>query len=242
VLENDFQLSKTEFVAYLQCPMLFYLTRELNKRFNSLPPISPSDYESFLQKGMEKHRWLQCFYQKYAVNIQNGVYPQLSEKEKNEYWKKQFIEHEINRYNTNPLLWEPIAVELYLSNGKYCGKPDRIDPLKEKGHCRVVEYKSLPREFDEEELLFYAVLLTEVLPVNELPNIAQVSEIGIYYYTSGEFFQAKITPEIITIFKDYIEDIRNDMLDLDLIKKKKKCDFDRTSCIEREICKRIVLG
>lgn len=241
MLENDFKLSKTEFVAYLQCPLLFYLTRELNKRSSSLPPISPSDYEPFLQNGMEKHRWLQCFYQKYTTDIQNGLYPKLPVRDQDEYWKNQFIEYEINRYNANPLLWDPIAVELYLTNGKYCGKIDRIDPLKEKEHCRVVEYKSTPREFDEEELLFYAVLLTEILPVNELPNITRVSEIGIYYYSTGEFYQAKITPEIISVFKAYIEDIRKDMLDLHLIKKKKKCDFDTTSCLEREICKRIVL-
>jgi len=197
MLEMDFRLSKTEFVAYLKCPLLFYLTRELNKKSSSLPRIDPSDYEIFLQNGIAKHRWLQFFYQKYATNIQKGVYPKLPEKDINEFWKKQFIEFEINRYNNDPEFWEPLAIELYLSSGEYCGKIDRIDGLNEEGQCRIVEYKSLPKEFDEEELLFYSVLLTDLLPVEELPNITKVSEIGIYYYTSGEFFRAKVTPEII---------------------------------------------
>jgi len=242
LLEKDFKLSKTEFVAYLKCPLLFYLTRELNKKTEALPPILLSDYELFLRKGIEKHRWLQFFYQKYAAEIQNGNHPKLSEKDKNEPWKKQFTNFEVNRYKDDPKLWEPAAIELYLSKGKYCGKIDRIDELKEKGHCRVVEYKSLPREFDEEELLFYAVLLTELLPVNELPNITKVSEIGIYYYSTGEFLQAKVTSEIITIFKEFVEGIRIEMLDDKLIKKKDNCDFDTTNCLERDICRRIVLS
>lgn len=141
MLEKDFTLNKTEFVAYLKCPFLFYLTRELYKKSNSLPRININDYESFLQNGIKKHRWLRFFYKKYATDILNGIYPALPINERNETWKKQFIEFEINRYNSNPIFWKPAAVELYLSNSKYSGKIDRIDVINEDGHCRIVEYK-----------------------------------------------------------------------------------------------------
>ncbi len=241
MLEKDFKLNKTEFINYLKCPLLFYLTKELFTHSKSLPRINFSDYETFLQAGIEKHLWLQCFYQKYAANIQNGAYPVLSEKEKNKPWKQQFIAFEINQYENDPDFWEPVSVEIFLENEKYCGKIDRIDLLNDEGHCRIVEYKSLPSEFDEEELLFYTVLLTDLLPYQKLPNITKVSEIGIYYYTSGELFQAKVTPEIIATFKEYMNDTRLEMLDPKLIKKKKDCDFDTTNCLERAICQRIAL-
>ncbi|MHA1364955.1 MAG: PD-(D/E)XK nuclease family protein [Candidatus Heimdallarchaeaceae archaeon] len=242
MLEKDFKLSKTEFIAYLKCPFLFYLTKELNLNSKSLPRIAFSDYESFLQEGIRKHLWLQTFYQKYADKIQNGVYPILPKKEKNKAWKKQYIDFEVNRYEKEPVFWKPIAVELYLDNRNWCGKIDRIDLLNVEGHCRIVEYKSRPNELDEEELLFYAVLLTDLLPHQKLSAITKVSEIGIYYYSTREFFKAKVTPEIIDIFREYIEEIRKEMLDSKLIKKKKECDFDTTNCLERAICQRIALG
>ena len=53
MLEKDFKLSKTEFVAYLRCPMLFYLKKELKEKSSTLPRIERSDYEPFLQEGMK---------------------------------------------------------------------------------------------------------------------------------------------------------------------------------------------
>jgi len=243
LFDKDFKLNKTEFINYLKCPFLFYLKKELfTHSKSSLPRINFSDYESFLQVGLEKHLWLQCFYQKYSTDIQSGLYPVLLDKEKYKPMKQQFIAFEVNRYENEPNFWEPISVELFLENEKYCGKIDRIDLINEEGHCCVVEYKSLPSEFDEVELLFYAVLLSDLLPYQELPGITKVSEIAIYYYTSGELFQAKVTPDIIAEFKEYLNDIRLEMLDAKLIKKKKDCDFDTTNCLERAICQRITLG
>ncbi|MHA1761860.1 MAG: PD-(D/E)XK nuclease family protein [Candidatus Heimdallarchaeota archaeon] len=241
MLDKNFILNKTEFIAYLKCPFQFYLTKELNKFDKQSPRINYSDYEPFLQDGIKKHLWLQNFYRKYSTDIQNNVYPVLLGKEKNKLWKKNFINFEINRFKREADFWEPVAVELFLEYNNYCGKIDRIDLLNNQGHCRVVEYKSRPSEYDEEELLFYTVLLTKMLPHQDLPNITRVSELGIYYYNTGEFFKARVTDEIIIMFDEYIEAIRKEMLDPNLIKKKNKCDFINTNCLYRAICQRIAI-
>jgi len=242
LLKKNFILNKTEFIAYLKCPFLFYLTKELNKYSKKDPRINFSDYESFLQNGIRKHLWLQNFYRKYSTDIQNNIHPVLSDIEKNESWKRAFLDFEVTRYKKEVDFWKPVAVELFLEKNNYCGKIDRIDLLNDQGHCRVVEYKSRPSEFDEEELLFYAVLLTNMLPHHDFPNITQVSVIGIYYYSTGEFFTAKVTKEILDMFDEYIEDIRKEMLDPYLIKKNKDCDFINTNCLYRAICQRIAIS
>lgn len=242
LLEKNFILNKTEFIAYLKCPFQFYLIKELNIHTKQSPRIDFSDYEPFLQDGIKKHLWLKCFYQKYKTDIQNNVYPALLGSEKSESWKKNFIDFEINRFKREGDFWPPISVELFLENNNFCGKIDRIDLLNDQGHCRIVEYKSRPSEYDEEELMFYVVLLTDLLPYQDLPGITLVSEIGIYYYSTGEFFKAKVTTEIINIFREYLEEIREEMLDPLLIKKKKDCDFATTNCLNRAICQRTAIS
>ncbi len=240
LLENDFNLSKTEFVAYLECPFQFYLLKELHKsKGQSKETIAYTDYEWFLQDGIKKHLWFQFFYKKYGSDIQNNLYPQMNDEDRNVSWKKAFLDFEVRRYQQAPDFWEPLAVELYLRNESLCGKIDRIDRVDKQGHCRVVEYKSLPGEFDEEELLFYSFLLTNQLPIQELPNITEVSEICVYYYTSREYYTAKVTADILASFNDHLEEIRIKMVNPNLIKKKKDCDIATTRCLYREICQRI---
>ena len=178
-------------------------------------------------------------YKKYGTDIQNNLNSQMSAEDRTVPWKKAFLDFEVRRYQQAPDFWEPLAVELYLRNDSLCGKIDRIDQVDKQGHCRVVEYKSLPGEFDEEELLFYSFLLTTQLPTQELLGITNVSEIGVYYYTSKEYFTAQVTADILASFSDHLEEIRAKMMNPHLIKKKKGCDFATTKCLYREICQRI---
>ncbi len=243
LLEKDFVLSKTEFIAYLECPFQFYLLKELHKsKGQSKGTLDHTGYERFLQEGIEKHLWLQFFYKKYGANIQNSLYPQMNSKDRSVPWKKAFLDFEVRRYQQTPDFWEPLAVELYLRNESLCGKIDRIDQVDEYGRCRVVEYKSLPGEFDEEELLFYSFLLSNLLPIPELPNITEVSEIAVYYYKNAEYYSALLTPDSLLSFSDYLERIRVKMLDPYLIRKNKACDFTTTRCLHHEICQRIPIN
>ncbi len=239
MLENDFILSKTGFIAYLECPFQFYLQKELQHHKGSGGNIDHSGYESFLQRGLEKHKWLECFYQEYGTKIRNDVYPRLDQSDEDAFWKQQFIDFEIKRYVSEPKFWEPVAVEYYLNDGVFCGKIDRIDRISDLGHCRIVEYKSSPKEFDKEELLFYAVLLASQLPTLDLPDITKVTELGMYYYSSSEYFSTLITMDNIVTFREYLEEILLEIVNPQSIKKKKRCDFAVTTCLFRHICQRI---
>ncbi|MGC9777623.1 MAG: PD-(D/E)XK nuclease family protein [Candidatus Heimdallarchaeota archaeon] len=239
MLEKEFVLSKTEFVAFLKCPFQFYLLKELYKPTNQKRRNNYSDYEQFLQDGLDNHLWLQNFYKNFSVDIKSNIDPLLKLPDEADYWKRNFVNFEVKRYKEKNDFWEPVAVEFYLCNDSFCGTIDRIDLLNELGDCRIVEYKSYPSEFDEEELLFYTVLLTNHLPIIDVPNITKVTEFGIYYYKINEFYKAKVTPEIINTFEEYLEKLRTEMLDPSFIKKKKTCDFTNSRCLYREICKRI---
>lgn len=239
LLEKDFILNKTEFVAYLECPFKFYLLKELQKSKGEGNEVDHSHYESFLREGIKKHLWLQHFYKNYGTAIRKNLSPPLSEEDKDVPWKKAFLDFEVKRYQQVLEFWEPLAVELFLRNDSLCGKIDRIDQVDEYGRCRVVEYKSLPGKFDEEELLFYSFLLSNLLPFPELSNITEVSEIAVYYYKNAEYYSAQLTTDSLSSFSDYLEEIRDKMLDPYLIRKKKACDFTTTRCLYREICQRI---
>ena len=108
------------------------------------------------------------FYNKYGTDIKNGFYPFLSDNDSNDLWKRNFADFEFQRYKQESTFWKPLAFELYLEHGCLHGKIDRIDQVGCNGECRVVEYKSSPGAFDEEELLFYAYLLSQVLPGHHL--------------------------------------------------------------------------
>jgi len=239
LFERNLNLSKTEFIAYLKCPFKFHIIKDLNSQIDQSMKIDYFDYEPNLADGIKRHLWFQNFYEKFGEDIQNNIYLLLSESDKNEEWKKKFIKYEINRYKQTPAYWEPVAVELFLKNPLYRGQIDRIDQLDAQGHCRIVEYKPYPKEFDEEELIFYSVLLTSELPHQNLPNITKVNEIGVYYYFTGEFVIAKVSHETIQAFEMYMENIRKEILNANLIKKKMDCEVSITDCLYRDICQRI---
>lgn len=242
LLEKGFSISKTEFIAYLECPFQFYLMKSLNKAKDHSKEPDYSNYETFLQDGLDKHFWLQNFYENYGVEILKNNHPVLKEPDKKESWKQDFLDFEIKRYNKEPIFWKPLAVELYLRNDSLCGKIDRIDQVDDQGNCRIVEYKSSPSLHDEDELLFYAFLLTNQLPIEELPTISKVSEIGVYYYKHNEYYNTQIINENLTSFGIYLEGIRDKMMDPHSIKKNRDCDFTFLNCLYRDICQRIQIN
>ena len=213
--------------------------KDLNKQTGNVLRYDFSDYEPVLREGIENHNWLQFFHQTHGSDIKNNVYPKLEDEDKKCPWKIDFVDFEIKRFKKDPEFWEPLVVEYYLQNDFLCGKIDRIDRVDEQGHCRIVEYKSYPNQKDEEELLFYAVLLKNQLPLHEFSNIKEVSELGIYYYKLNEYYKANITSEILNSFEENIKVIRKEMLDPQSIKKKKNCNFANSRCLFRDICQRI---
>jgi len=215
--------------------------KEMKKQSKQSNRSDFSDYEPFLQDGLEKHHWFQEFYYTYGKDIQNEIIPYLGELGDDENWKNIFLHNEIERFKKNPDYWVPIAVEFFIKDNNTRGKIDRIDQLNKQGHCRIVEYKPYPEEFDEEELLFYACLLSRLLPTHNLPAITKITEIGVYYYNSGEFYKAKVIPKTIQLFSEFIECIRTDMLNPISIQTKRDCDFNNTKCLYQEICKRIYI-
>lgn len=239
LLEKGFTLNKTEFIAYLTCPFQFYIMKDLNKQTSYGLRYDFSDYETPLREGIENHNWLQMFHQTYGADIQSNTYPKLIDEDRKCPWKMDFVDFEINRFKQDPDFWEPLAVELYIQDDSLCGKIDRIDRVDDQGNCRIVEYKSYPNRFDEEELLFYAVLLRNQLPHQELSIIKEVSELGIYYYKLNEFNKAHVMAEILDSYEEYIKVIRMEMIEPQSIKKKKDCHFATTRCLFRDICQRI---
>ncbi|TET27864.1 MAG: hypothetical protein E3J70_11080 [Candidatus Heimdallarchaeota archaeon] len=242
LLEKGFIISKTEFIAYLECPFQFYLLKSLNKAKEQSKEPDYSNYEKFLQDGLKKHLWLQKFYENYGTEILNNNHPVLKEPDKKESWKQDFLDFEIKRYKQDTIFWKPIEVEYYLRNDSLCGKIDRIDQIDDQGNCRIVEYKSSPNMHDEAELLFYAFLLTSQLPIQELPTISKVSEMGVYYYKHNEYYNTQITNEILTSFGINLEEIRVKMMNPRSIKKNRDCDFTFKNCLYREICQRIQIN
>ena len=160
---SSINLSKTEFTAYLECPFKYYLIQDLNRN-KPYGPRGKRDYSKFaseLQYGMSWHKWLMYFHSNYEDNIISDIYPFEGDKSLEAKLMKQFYEWEKETYAMNHEFWHPIVVEQYLENKHYRGIIDRIDLLNSNGDIRIIEYKSRPGNFDQKELMFYAVLLSQ---------------------------------------------------------------------------------
>ena len=233
-------LSKTEFITYLECPFKFYLMQDLHQNKNH-GPRGKRDYSEFsenLQLGMKWHRWLQYFHINYEQDIISGSCP-FDESSDEDVLKKHFFKIELERYNMNPKQWHPFVVEQYLESTKLRGIIDRIDIVGSDSNCRIVEYKSKPREFDKEEMLFYSLLFLKAKNSLEyLPAKSQLQEFAFYYYKLGEWSIESIKEEVIFEFeKKYnsiIEEINNPNW-----KKRKKCNKKSTNCFFKHICQLI---
>jgi len=241
---TDFNLSKTEFIAYLTCPLKFYLIKSGNY---NLPygPRGERDYSSFSagsQDGMKWHAWLEAFHEKYFEDIRDNNPAPTSEKKKDTEIMGMFYEKEKERYKKQSKYWNPLTTELYLESEHFRGEIDRIDQLNEQGDCLLVEYKRQRKEFDEQELLFYACLINQV--GGKIPDVSyliRVKEIEVYYYETGESYRRKLLDKELTNFELFIKAIREEIFSPNWIRKE-NCDILSSNCDYREICFRVPDG
>jgi hypothetical protein len=205
-------------------------------------PRGKRDYSKFskeAQVGMKWHCWLMDFYSNYTESIVLNQPPPKGEANEDNRIINLFYQHELTRYKLNPDYWLPFKVEWYIQNDLYRGTIDRVDILNKDGDCRVVEYKRRKRVYDEQELLFYAFLLTKELPYyqdNQL--IRNVTEIAVYYYQTGEFWSKNITKTDLAVFEKFLGLVRNEIMEPNWVKKN-GCNQENTYCIYREVCELI---
>ena len=238
---TPFNLSKTEFVAYLECPLKFYLIKSANQG-ETFGPRGERDYSSFpaaIKEGMKWHAWFERFHENYYARISAGKPPLVTWDSKEARICKLFYEHELKRFQEEPEYWHPLATELYLQTDSFRGTIDRIDQLNARGDCCIIEYKKEKGLFDEQELLFYATLLAEIdKETIGLQAETRVKAIGMYYYSTGEFLTREVTEEEIRTFRSYLVNLKVEMLQRNW-RKKEHCDEQPKQCLYYPICKRI---
>ncbi|MFX1538448.1 MAG: PD-(D/E)XK nuclease family protein [Promethearchaeota archaeon] len=240
---NDFNLSKTEFKAYLECPLKFYLIKSQNYNL-PLGPRGRRDYSQFSsekQEGMYWHYWFMDFYKTYKEDIKTGAPAPTDELPHKTFIMTAFYQLELKRFRDNPHFWCPLATELYLQSEYYRGTLDRIDLLNTQGDSRVVEYKARPGVFDRDELLFYALLLSQKLADEELlQSVTAVKEIAVYYYRLGEFQAERITLKDLQLFEQRLQTIIEEIFQPNWVRKE-GCDGHNKDCSYSCICKNIPL-
>ena len=219
----------------------FYLIKDLNKE-KPFGPRGRRDYSDFppeAQRGMWWHYWFMDFYEKYADWIREERSPPKAKKPEEQRIINLFYKMENQRYLLNPENWLPVRTEWYLENEYYRGQIDRVDQLDEEGNCRIVEYKAKRKDLDEQEALFYTKLLTDELPIiDKTITLRKVTEIAVYYYETGEFWQKQITRKDVENLEQLLERMREEIFQPNIVKRK-NCSPGEIRCKYREICERI---
>ena len=234
-------LNQTEYIAYLECPLKFYLMKTIQKdnHFATGELHTHKDNLERLQDGMLWHQWFSTFHSIYHNCIIIDDRP-LEGTEASPI-AHLFYEFELKRYRENPEYWVPIAQNVEIKNDYYCGLIDRVDQINDLGHCRIIEIKASRKQYTQEELFFYAVLLShEKERLDWFPKNGQITELATYYYTSGEFSIQKISEGEIIVFEAQLYNTMKEMLRPNM-KKKKGCNCVSTQCQFKEICKRMPL-
>ncbi len=233
-----FNLSKTEFTAYLECSLKFYLLKQQNQQMKEGPRRikDHSNYPTHFKKGLKEHRKLREFYKNFADDVINQN--PTPDKVTTQPILRKFWEQEVQRYQVDPNNWYPLAHELYLATDTMRGQIDRVDPLSDN-ECRIVEYKSSERRsgFLNEELLFYALLATESQEFKQTYS-RKVSQVGCYFYDSGEWFSQEVTTEDLSDFKVNLENYREQMLTGDLFPRA-DCHLQKNKCSYAVICTKV---
>lgn len=230
---EELNISKTEYIAYLECPLKFYIIKSLNQN-KPYGPRGERDYDSFpeeAKEGMNWHSWFEEFYEN-EINVLVRSTPRGKNTQETKIME-QFFLLEQKRYQENPKYWIPIKKEFYIQTDKYRGQIDRVDQLNEEKEVRIVEYKKRPKALDEQELLFYANLYTEKYPEEH------VSEIANYYYLKGNYVLKKLTIEMLDRFKEKIVITQEEILKPNW-KRAKNCS-EQTKCKFRFICQGLTI-
>lgn len=232
-------LSKTEFIAYLDCPLKYYIIKSLNQ---GMPygARGGRDYSEFPEEskdGMFWHEWFELFHDDYFEDIVNDHPAPQGENPRETRIMKMFYEKERERFTKQPSFWFPKAKEHYLESEWLRGEVDRIDQLNEQGDCLLIEYKRNKKQFDEQELLFYACLVNQlegIICEEDLPII--IREIELYYYQTGETIRRRLLDNEILNFENYMKSIREEIFLPNWVRKE-ECDMYNTKCKFKRICK-----
>jgi len=231
---SQLNLSKTEFVAYLDCPLKFYLLKQQNLYTRQGPRSNASNkfYRVPTKKGIESHNKLKAFYSLYSKALRRGEPP--PEKVLQEKLLRLFWDQETHCYKVQSEYWFPLALEIYIATPTMRGIIDRVDQLDDHT-CRLVEYKSSPKgSFLNEELLFYALLVSESKAFQQQYKKV-VTQGAVYYYETGEWLTREITKEDIHDFKGYLQSIREDIMTGNWIKRY-QCEFQKHECFFATVC------
>jgi len=207
----DFNLSKTEFTAYLDCSLKFYLLKKQNQKCEE-GPRGKRDYRYYalgLGNGIHWHWKLNNFLKEYKSDLLVDAPP--LEVFKSEPLLALFWDHERHRLAVDPDYWFPLAFELYLHTSTMRGIIDRVDPIDDQSCC-LVEYKSSRERsgFLYEELLFYALLASRSKVFAQKIGRTVVQVAG-YFYETGDCITREVTPELLAEFASFLEGVREDI-------------------------------
>lgn len=222
--------------------MQFYIIKDMNQ---GIPygPRGKRDYSSFpkhIQRGIKWHKWFENYYTEYSHCVRQNLPPPKGDSIEDDQIIAMFHRLELERYHTNPDLWFPLARELYTQSDFYRGTIDRLDLLNLNGDCRIVDYKSAPKLFDNQEMMFYAYLITQELDTlkKDYP-ITSVKEVSNYYYATGEFRVRAITPDDLATFEQFLQSIRDEIMEPNWLRKE-DCNQLDINCLYKPICSRIL--
>ena len=230
-----FNLSKTEFTAYMDCPLKFYLLKQQNQKCEE-GPRGKRDHRYYapgLGNGIHWHWKLNQFLKEYKTDLLVDTPP--LDVFKSDPLLALFWDHERHRLAVDPDYWFPLAFELYLHTSTMRGIIDRVDPLDDHSCC-LVEYKSSRERsgFLYEELLFYALLATRSkVFIQKIPQ--EVVQVGCYFYETGEYLSKEVTPSILTDFEEFLSSTR-DEISLGTWSPKKNCSLLKADCHHAVLC------
>jgi hypothetical protein len=233
-----FNLSKTEFIAYLECPMKFYIIKSMNYGlpFGSRGERDYSSHPEEAQESMWWHEYFEKFHDLYFDDIRENEPAPKMKTEKDTRILKMFYEKEQERYKQQPHYWFPLVTEQYLETEHFRGELDRINQLNERRECLLLEYKRNKKPYDEQELLFYACLIKQLNgQILEDEEPINITEIELYYFLTGETMRKKITDKELTAFEDYMQAIRKEMLTPNWVRKE-DCLVLHSNCKYARIC------
>ena len=231
-------ISKTEFAAYLECPLKFYLMKQQNQQTSHGPRggRDNSRYSPRKRVGIDWHKRLNDCFKEYKTEIASGSAP--PDNISVQPILHRFWDCEQHRYAVDSVHWFPLAFEFYLETSSQRGVLDRVDPIDDH-NCCVVEYKSSPMSggFLDEELLFYALLANESKQFKQRIN-RTVSQVACYFYTTSEWVTRVITPEVLVEYKVFLKTIYEEMLTGNWIRKL-DCSLLREECSFSIVCTKI---
>jgi len=231
-------LSKTEFAAYLECPLKFYLMKQQNQNTTHGPRgrRDNSRYSQRKRRGIDWHKKLNYCLKKYKAEIASGSPP--PDNISVQPILRRFWDCEQHRYAVDPDHWFPLTFELYLENPSQRGVLDRIDPIDDHSCC-VVEYKSSPKSsgFLDEELLFYALLASESKQFKQQIG-RTVHQVACYFYTTGEWVTQDVLPEELVEYKVFLKTIYEEILTGNWTRKL-DCSLLREECSFSIVCTKI---